>query len=80
MPEKNGCGAKHLRLLAIIVVIVLGIVGAAFTYASTNLNGQDARLRQVEQDGSAIQMQLKGIERKLDRIEMKLDKGREANP
>ena len=39
------CGAKHMRLLTIILTVVVAVVGGSLAWTRSDLNAQDVRLR-----------------------------------
>lgn len=70
MADTNG----HLKWAGINIGVVIIIVSSVFSFAMGCINEQDKRLRQVERDGSAIQAQLTGMQRTLDKIDRKLER------
>jgi len=63
------CGAKHLRLAAVIIGVVMAIVGAAWGVAISTLNEHEARLRVVEERSSRIEERLIAIHNLVERID-----------
>lgn len=69
----NGCGMKHFKLACWIIGLLLTVV-VTITVAARA--GQEERLRAEEQATASQSEQLKAIQRTLERIERRLEKGR----
>jgi hypothetical protein len=70
----NGCGAKHLKLLGLMVVIFLAIEGLFSGISWSQSSGHESRLNAQERQGAAIEQYMKSVDHRLGRIEEKLDK------
>ena len=70
--SNNSASWVHLRLAAIIIVVVIALLGGFFSITVARINGQEARLRQVETTQGRIDERLKAMQDALERIERKL--------
>ncbi len=63
------CGARHLRLAAMIIGIVLAICTGTITYCHTVVSSLEVRLRAVEQNDAANAARFESIRESLHRLE-----------
>ena len=68
------CGDKHLRLAALIVVIVLSICAGTIAYANLQIRSLEARVRMIEQSEAANRARFEAIQQSINRIEATLNK------
>ena len=69
MKDELDCGAKHNRLLGLIVVIVLAVCTATIGYCQVTLSEIEARVRLVEQSSAANAVRFEMIQASLRRME-----------
>jgi len=69
------CGWKHLKLAALIIVVVGLITGGVFSVLWAASNDHGRRVREVEQTNGRMDERLKSMDKKLDRIEEALRNG-----
>ena len=79
----SACGSQHLKLAAIIIVVVLAVCAGTIAFARSTLatveqtqreinTAVDQRIRDVEKANEANRVRFEAIAAQLDRIERKL--------
>jgi len=66
------CGAKHLKLVAMIVGIVLAVCGGTVVYSVSAASDMDKRVREVEKNDAANAARFEEIQRALSRLERRI--------